>query len=58
MYALTFGTGEYFADRGIPTFHPLVTVTFTVEDDAPAPARAAAAQPVRLFDLPRELDHD
>ncbi|GAA1920620.1 hydroxyisourate hydrolase [Microbacterium aoyamense] len=31
MYALTFGTGAWFADRGIPTFHPLVTVTFTVE---------------------------
>ena len=32
MYALTFGTGAYFADRGIPAFHPLITVTFTVED--------------------------
>ena len=33
MYALTFGTGAWFADRGIPTFYPLVTVTFTVEGD-------------------------
>lgn len=38
MYALTFGTGAWFADRGIPTFYPLVTVTFsigtsTAEDD-------------------------
>jgi 5-hydroxyisourate hydrolase len=33
MYALTFGTGAYFADRGIRSFYPLVTVTFTVEDD-------------------------
>lgn len=33
MYALTFGTGAWFADRGIPTFYPLVNVTFTVEDD-------------------------
>ncbi|WP_375386662.1 hydroxyisourate hydrolase [uncultured Microbacterium sp.] len=32
MYALTFGTGAYFADRGTPTFYPLITVTFTVED--------------------------
>lgn len=32
MYALTFGTGAYFADRGTPAFHPLVTVTFTVEE--------------------------
>ena len=31
MYALTFGTGAWFADRGVPTFYPLVTVTFTVE---------------------------
>ncbi|SDG46349.1 hydroxyisourate hydrolase [Microbacterium pygmaeum] len=34
VYALTFGTGAYFADRGVPTFYPLVTVTFTVEDAA------------------------
>ena len=32
MYAITFGTGAYFADRSTPTFYPLVTVTFTVED--------------------------
>lgn len=32
MYALTFGTGAWFADRGIPTFYPLVTVTFSVEE--------------------------
>ncbi|SFR89097.1 5-hydroxyisourate hydrolase [Microbacterium sp. cf046] len=32
MYALTFGTGAWFADRGIPTFYPLITVTFTVEE--------------------------
>jgi 5-hydroxyisourate hydrolase len=31
MYALTFGTGAWFADRGIPTFYPLVTVTFSIE---------------------------
>ena len=48
--------------RGVPTFYPFVTVTFTVEvaDDGIQPAlpRAAAAQPVRLFDLQRELDHE
>ncbi|WP_100814553.1 hydroxyisourate hydrolase [Microbacterium lacus] len=32
MYAITFGTGAWFADQGIPAFYPLVTVTFTVED--------------------------
>jgi len=32
MYAIAFGTGAYFADRGTPTFYPLITVTFTVED--------------------------
>jgi len=31
MYALTFGTGAYFADRDIPTFYPVITVTFTVD---------------------------
>lgn len=31
VYALTFGTGAYFADRDTPTFYPLVTVTFSVE---------------------------
>jgi 5-hydroxyisourate hydrolase len=32
MYAITFATGAYFADRGTPTFYPLVTVTFTIAD--------------------------
>lgn len=32
MYALTFATGAYFADRGVDTFYPLATVTFTVAD--------------------------
>lgn len=31
-YSLTFLTGEYFAARETPTFHPYVTVTFTVDD--------------------------
>jgi 5-hydroxyisourate hydrolase len=30
-YSLTFLTGEYFAARGTATFHPYVTVTFTVD---------------------------
>lgn len=34
MYALTFGTGVYFQDRGQETFYPSVTVTFTVTDRA------------------------
>ncbi len=32
MYALTFATGAYFADRCVETFYPLATVTFTVAD--------------------------
>lgn len=31
-YMLTFATGAYFAGRGVETFYPLVTVTFTVGD--------------------------
>ncbi len=30
-YTLTFRTGAYFAGRGVDTFYPFVTVTFTVE---------------------------
>lgn len=30
-YTLTFLTGEYFAARDTPTFHPYVAVTFTVD---------------------------
>ena len=30
-YTLAFRTGAYFADRGVDTFYPFVTVTFTVE---------------------------
>ncbi|MEU1971818.1 hydroxyisourate hydrolase [Microbacterium sp. NPDC019599] len=30
-YTLTFLTGEYFAERGSPTFYPYVIVTFIVE---------------------------
>lgn len=31
-YRLTFSTGEWFATRGIASFHPEVTVTFEVRD--------------------------
>lgn len=31
-YTLTFLTGEYFTGRGVKTFYPHVTVTFTVDD--------------------------
>ena len=30
-YTLAFRTGAYFAARGVGTFYPFVTVTFTVE---------------------------
>jgi 5-hydroxyisourate hydrolase len=29
VYRLTFGTGPYFADRGIATFYPEVVITFS-----------------------------
>lgn len=29
-YALTFGTGAYFRERGVASFHPVATVAFTV----------------------------
>jgi 5-hydroxyisourate hydrolase len=37
MYRLTFATGPYFADRGVPTFYPEVVITFAAveADDAP-----------------------
>ena len=28
-YRLTFATGRYFADRGVPTFYPEVVITFS-----------------------------
>jgi 5-hydroxyisourate hydrolase len=33
-YQLVFATGDYFASAGTPTFHPEVTVAFTVTDGA------------------------
>jgi 5-hydroxyisourate hydrolase len=30
MYRLVFGTGGYFAARGVAAFYPEVTITFTV----------------------------
>lgn len=33
-YALTFATGAYFRGRGVASFHPVVTVAFTVSGDA------------------------
>ena len=37
VYRLTFATGPYFADRGVPTFYPEVVITFAAveADDAP-----------------------
>ena len=32
MYRVTFGTGAYFAARGMRTFYPEVIITFTVGD--------------------------
>jgi 5-hydroxyisourate hydrolase len=33
-YALTFGTGAYFRGRDVTSFHPVVTVAFTVAGEA------------------------
>ena len=32
VYRLVFGTGAYFAARGVAAFYPEVTITFTVVD--------------------------
>jgi 5-hydroxyisourate hydrolase len=32
MYALTFGTGAWFADHGVTTYYPIVTVTITIDE--------------------------
>jgi 5-hydroxyisourate hydrolase len=33
-YRLVFGTGGYFAGRGVTAFYPEVTITFTVSEAA------------------------
>jgi 5-hydroxyisourate hydrolase len=33
-YRITFATGEYFRARGVPCFHPEVTIVFEVDDPA------------------------
>jgi 5-hydroxyisourate hydrolase len=33
LYRLTFGTGDYFAARGMATFYPEVTIAFKVLHD-------------------------
>ena len=32
VYRVTFGTGAYFAARGVRTFYPEVIITFTIGD--------------------------
>jgi 5-hydroxyisourate hydrolase len=32
VYRLAFGTGAYFAGRGVAAFYPEVTITFTVTE--------------------------
>lgn len=32
VYRLTFDTGAWFAERGVPCFHPHVTVAFEIAD--------------------------
>jgi 5-hydroxyisourate hydrolase len=38
-YSLTFSTGAYFAARGVDTFYPSVTVTFSVVVDGEGRSR-------------------
>ena len=38
-YTLAFRTGAYFAARGVETFYPFVTVTFSVEVAADGTSR-------------------
>ncbi|MBZ4487296.1 hydroxyisourate hydrolase [Microbacterium sp. cx-55] len=33
VYAISFATGAFFADQGVESFYPLVTVNFTVSDE-------------------------
>ncbi|TDC85033.1 hydroxyisourate hydrolase [Micromonospora sp. KC606] len=33
-HRLRFDTGQYFAERNVPTFYPEVVVTFEIDDDA------------------------
>jgi 5-hydroxyisourate hydrolase len=32
VYRLTFATGLYFANRGVPAFYPEVVITFSADD--------------------------
>jgi 5-hydroxyisourate hydrolase len=40
VYTLVFRTGDYFAARAVETFHPFVSVSFTVVDPAPGETSA------------------
>ena len=48
-YCLTFGTGPYFAARGVPTFYPEVAITFTIADPEDAAAGNAGHLHVPLL---------
>ena len=52
-YVLRFDTAAYYGQG----FFPEVVVVFTIADERPPP-RAAAAQPLRLLDLPWQLTLD
>jgi 5-hydroxyisourate hydrolase len=45
VYRLTFGTDRYFAARGVATFYPEVTITFTVPSAAAPDAPDGPAAP-------------
>jgi 5-hydroxyisourate hydrolase len=48
VYRLTFGTGAYFAARGVATFYPEVTVTFEVLPASEGPATSHYHVPLLL----------
>jgi 5-hydroxyisourate hydrolase len=48
LYRLTFGTGDYFAARGVATFYPEVTIAFEVLNDSQGAATGHYHVPLLL----------
>ncbi len=55
-YRLVFDTGSWFAAQDRTAFYPEVVLDLRRPRAGRAPPRAPAAVPVRLLDLPRELN--
>ena len=54
-YRVWFGVDAYFLETGQAGFYPEVSISFSLERSRPALPRPAAAEPVRLLHLPRQL---